>query len=216
MAIPRINPTQISKEHLESASTHLNQTLMQKDEVRDKSIQSLTTQMGQLATEVAELKKGKGQLPSDTKANLSPGLVDGVVEDITGNENLVDRCDPHEYEEDVLETCVCDFSEQVQVCALRMEEKKQEALAVREGRPPWTHQIESLPVEINSGTKPSLEEPPTLELKDLPSHLKYVFLGDNDTLPVIIASNLEKAQEQALLKVLKANKEAIGKRDGGG
>ncbi|KAI3806608.1 hypothetical protein L1987_22518 [Smallanthus sonchifolius] len=124
--------------------------------------------------------------------------------------DLVDRCDPHEYEEDVLETCVCDFSEQVQICALRMEEKKQEALAVREGRPPWTHQIESLPVEINSGTKPSLEEPPTLELKDLPSHLKYAFLGDNDTLPVIIASNLEKAQEQALLKVLKANKEAIG------
>ncbi|KAI3815454.1 hypothetical protein L1987_15122 [Smallanthus sonchifolius] len=100
--------------------------------------------------------------------------------------DLVDRCDPHEYEEDVLKTCVCDFSEQVQVCALRMEEIKQEALAVREGRPPWTHQIESLP---------------------------FAFLGDNDTLPVIIASNLEKAQEQALLKVLKvlkANKEAIG------
>jgi hypothetical protein len=29
----------------------------------------LTTQMGQLAQEVAELKKGKGQLPSDTKVN---------------------------------------------------------------------------------------------------------------------------------------------------
>ncbi|KAF5804302.1 putative transcription factor interactor and regulator CCHC(Zn) family [Helianthus annuus] len=42
---------------------------MQKDEVRDKSIQSLTTQMGQLASDVAILKKAKGQLPSDTVPN---------------------------------------------------------------------------------------------------------------------------------------------------
>ncbi|XP_022018979.1 uncharacterized protein LOC110919006 [Helianthus annuus] len=65
----------------------LDEVRMQKDEVRDKSIQSLTTQMGQLATDVAELKKGKGQFPSDTKANLSPGVIEGVVEDITGNES---------------------------------------------------------------------------------------------------------------------------------
>ncbi|XP_035832816.1 uncharacterized protein LOC118481713 [Helianthus annuus] len=56
----------------------LDEVRMQKDEVHDKSIQSLTTQMGQLATDVAELKKNKGQLPSDTK---------GVVEDVTGNES---------------------------------------------------------------------------------------------------------------------------------
>ncbi|XP_035840246.1 uncharacterized protein LOC118479344 [Helianthus annuus] len=51
----------------------LDEVRMQKDEVRDKSIQSLTIQMGQLATDVAELKKGKGQLPSDTKVNPSHG-----------------------------------------------------------------------------------------------------------------------------------------------
>ncbi|KAJ0513783.1 putative aspartic peptidase domain superfamily [Helianthus annuus] len=42
---------------------------MQKDEARDKAIQTLTTQMGQLASEVAILKKAKGQLPSDTVIN---------------------------------------------------------------------------------------------------------------------------------------------------
>ncbi|KAK9078413.1 hypothetical protein SSX86_002470 [Deinandra increscens subsp. villosa] len=42
---------------------------LRKDEVRDKAIHSLTTQMGQLATEVADLKKNKGQLPSDTVVN---------------------------------------------------------------------------------------------------------------------------------------------------
>ncbi|XP_049406250.1 uncharacterized protein LOC125869888 [Solanum stenotomum] len=37
---------------------------------------------------------------------------------------------------------------------------------------------------------PSTEEPPNLELKALPSHFKYAFLGANNTLPVIIAANL--------------------------
>ncbi|KAK4723774.1 hypothetical protein R3W88_026553 [Solanum pinnatisectum] len=38
--------------------------------------------------------------------------------------------------------------------------------------------------------KPSTEEPPNLELKVLPSHLRYAFLGQNNTLPVIIATGL--------------------------
>ncbi|XP_022003321.1 uncharacterized protein LOC110900763 [Helianthus annuus] len=42
---------------------------MQKDEIRDKAIQSLTTQMGQLASDVALLKKAKGQSLSDTVIN---------------------------------------------------------------------------------------------------------------------------------------------------
>ncbi|GJW28781.1 reverse transcriptase domain-containing protein, partial [Tanacetum coccineum] len=36
-------------------------------------------------------------------------------------------------------------------------------------------------------TKPSIEEPPELEHKDLPSHLEYAFLKDTDKLPVIIS-----------------------------
>ncbi|XP_070032026.1 uncharacterized protein [Nicotiana tomentosiformis] len=39
-------------------------------------------------------------------------------------------------------------------------------------------------------TKPSIEEPPTLELKPLPSHLRYEFLGPCSTLPVILSSFL--------------------------
>jgi len=51
---------------------------------------------------------------------------------------------------------------------------------------------------------------PTLELKPLPNSLKYVFLGSNETFPVIIASDLTENQEEELLKVLRENKEAIG------
>ena len=37
---------------------------------------------------------------------------------------------------------------------------------------------------------PSILHTPKLELKTLPNRLKFVFLGENETLPVIIASNL--------------------------
>ncbi|GJU61335.1 reverse transcriptase domain-containing protein [Tanacetum coccineum] len=57
--------------------------------------------------------------------------------------------------------------------------------------------------------KSSIEEPPELELKDLPSHLEYAFLEENDKLPVIIAKGLKDDEKEALLKVLKSHKRAI-------
>ncbi|KAI3678515.1 hypothetical protein L6452_37811 [Arctium lappa] len=45
---------------------------------------------------------------------------------------------------------------------------------------------------------PSIESPPDLELKPLPSHLKYAFLGEEGKLPVIISSTLETHQEEKL------------------
>ncbi|GKE54303.1 reverse transcriptase domain-containing protein, partial [Tanacetum coccineum] len=56
--------------------------------------------------------------------------------------------------------------------------------------------------------KPSIEEPPELELKDLPSHLEYAYLEENDKLPVIIAKGLKDVEKEALLKVLKSHKRA--------
>nr|GEZ84857.1 reverse transcriptase domain-containing protein [Tanacetum cinerariifolium] len=58
-------------------------------------------------------------------------------------------------------------------------------------------------------TKPSIEEPPELELKDLPSHLEYAFLEGTDKLPVIISKELKDEEKAALLKVLKSHKWAI-------
>ncbi|KAD4179197.1 hypothetical protein E3N88_27788 [Mikania micrantha] len=83
-------------------------------------------------------------------------------------------------------------------------------MAKQDGRPPWTCQVENLPSQISSGLKPSIVSPPKVELKELPKHLKYAFLGEDQTLPVIIASHLEKEQEEALLRVLKDHKAAIG------
>ncbi|GJS56238.1 reverse transcriptase domain-containing protein [Tanacetum coccineum] len=57
--------------------------------------------------------------------------------------------------------------------------------------------------------KSSIEEPPELELKDLPSHLEYAYLEGTDKLPVIIAKSLKDDEKEALLKVLKSHKRAI-------
>ena len=67
----------------------------------------------------------------------------------------------------------------------------------------------SIPISTNK-LLPSIEQPPTLELKPLPNHLKYVFLGEQDTLPVIIASSLTAQEEEKLVRVLKEHKTAIG------
>ena len=52
--------------------------------------------------------------------------------------------------------------------------------------------------------------PPTLELKPLPDSLKYAFIGPNESLPVIIASDLDGDQETKLIALLRENKEALG------
>ncbi|CAM8959032.1 unnamed protein product [Rhodiola kirilowii] len=57
---------------------------------------------------------------------------------------------------------------------------------------------------------PSVMQAPKIELKPLHGHLKYAFLGENNTLLVIIKSGLEANQEHRLVKVLRQHKLAIG------
>jgi len=51
---------------------------------------------------------------------------------------------------------------------------------------------------------------PSLKLKPLPDSLKYAFLGPDEYLPVIVASNLGRYQEDKLIALLRENREAIG------
>ncbi|GJT86511.1 reverse transcriptase domain-containing protein [Tanacetum coccineum] len=57
--------------------------------------------------------------------------------------------------------------------------------------------------------KSSIDEPPKVELKDLPPHLEYAFLEGNDKLPIIIAKDLSVKEKASLIKVLKSHKRAI-------
>nr|GFB06307.1 retrovirus-related Pol polyprotein from transposon 17.6 [Tanacetum cinerariifolium] len=53
------------------------------------------------------------------------------------------------------------------------------------------------------------DEPPEVELKELPPHLEYAFLGDNGKWLVIIAKDLSFNEKIALINVLKTRKKAI-------
>nr|GEV17702.1 reverse transcriptase domain-containing protein [Tanacetum cinerariifolium]GEV18161.1 reverse transcriptase domain-containing protein [Tanacetum cinerariifolium] len=66
-----------------------------------------------------------------------------------------------------------------------------------------------LNVEEIKIVKSSIDEPPKLELKELPSHLEYAFLEGTDKLLVIISKELKDEEKSALLKVLKSHKWAI-------
>ena len=64
--------------------------------------------------------------------------------------------------------------------------------------------------EIAQTSVPSFEQPPKMEKNPLPSHLRYAYLGDASTLPVIISTSLIAAEEDKLLRVLRDHKDVLG------
>ncbi|GKG29452.1 hypothetical protein Tco_0416817, partial [Tanacetum coccineum] len=58
---------------------------------------------------------------------------------------------------------------------------------------------EELKVVEAKTVKSSIDEPPEVELKDLPPHLKYAFLEGDDKLLVIIAKDLKDEEKAALM-----------------
>nr|GEY71705.1 hypothetical protein [Tanacetum cinerariifolium] len=62
---------------------------------------------------------------------------------------------------------------------------------------------------LTKTNKSSIDEPPEVELKDLPPHLEYVFLEGDDKFPVIIAKYLSVEEKTALIMVLKSHKRAV-------
>ncbi|KAM2308070.1 hypothetical protein FF2_029873 [Malus domestica] len=68
-----------------------------------------------------------------------------------------------------------------------------------------------IPIPVSTNTLlPSVIQAPVLELKPLPDHLTYVFLEDEETLPIIVSPSLTALEEEKLILVLKEHKTAIG------
>ncbi|KAI3815938.1 hypothetical protein L1987_15622 [Smallanthus sonchifolius] len=81
------------------------------------------------------------------------------------------------------------------------EEEEEETL--------WFPEVMELSEVKNESERAPLEIPTPLELKVLPSHLEYAYLGEGSSLPVIISSKLMEEEKLRLLEVLKLHKEAI-------
>ncbi|KAI3776015.1 hypothetical protein L1987_45775 [Smallanthus sonchifolius] len=80
-----------------------------------------------------------------------------------------------------------------------------------EVEPTWVPEtLELCEIRDESESKPVDTTP--LELKVLPSHLEYAFLGENSSMPVIVSSKLTEEEKGKLIEVLKEHKEAIAWR----
>ncbi|XP_058213682.1 uncharacterized protein LOC131325434 [Rhododendron vialii] len=126
-------------------------------------------------------------------------------------DNLVEEALPYILNKDPLEACLAHFG----FNKFDIDQSIEEVNALLDASPlldfpPWKAIVEPLPNLSSTPALPSIECPPKLELKPLPSTLKYVFLGPKDTLPVIIASDLTDDQQSQLLRVLGEHKGAIG------
>ncbi|XP_074283307.1 uncharacterized protein LOC141607858 [Silene latifolia] len=71
--------------------------------------------------------------------------------------------------------------------------------------------IPFLPLDTNlERPLPSILKPRKYKPKPLPNHLKYIFVGEDNTLPLIISNQLKEEQEERLVDMLKKHKEAFG------
>ncbi|XP_027155977.1 uncharacterized protein LOC113756537 [Coffea eugenioides] len=100
----------------------------------------------------------------------------------------------------------------LEVDDMEEEEVKEAIMSLHSLHPlPGRFENSFLPLPTsNERILPSVQQAPNMELKELPEHLKYAYLGDNKTLPVIIANDLNALQEERLLMVLREFKPAIG------
>jgi len=101
-----------------------------------------------------------------------------------------------------IESCDHDEDLEVKECIKQLEENKQEMEPVK---------IEELLGEKSLGAQSlSKEGEKYPKLKELPSHLKYVFLSKDASKPSIISYTLTPLEEEKLMKVLRDNQGALG------
>ncbi|KAK4401681.1 Retrovirus-related Pol polyprotein from transposon.6 [Sesamum angolense] len=128
--------------------------------------------------------------PNELQALYQIDVIDSVVHDVVEEElvgtelDLIMELDENDVEDDFVETL-------------------SEAL-----RPPSLD--ESNYSTTHTKLLPSVLQAPKLELKPLPEHLKYIYLGNEETLPAIISSKLSKEHEEKLVTLLREHRTAIG------
>jgi len=91
---------------------------------------------------------------------------------------------------------------------LTAEEEKEVQSCLEELEGEQESFLERMKVEELKRDKPPEEA--KVELKTLPKLLKYVFLGENNTKPVIISNSLKREEEAQLVEILKKHTAAIG------
>ena len=124
-------------------------------------------------------------------------------------EELVDNIFLSNLSNDPLQTCLTHFDLNFDI-----DRSVDEMNALLDSTPSInTNKWKSIVEQLAPSEKkliPSSKSPPKLDLKPLPNTLEYAFLGEENTLPVIISSSLNDKQKGKLLEVLKEHKEVLG------
>nr|XP_027062041.1 uncharacterized protein LOC113688428 [Coffea arabica] len=91
------------------------------------------------------------------------------------------------------------------------EEQVEEMIEFLQARVPYKRRNAYEELGLSKGLPPPLcEQAPQFEFKPLPKHLKYAFLGEKETLPVIVNAELDEDQLDKLLRVLRKHLKVIG------
>ncbi|CAJ2677643.1 unnamed protein product [Trifolium pratense] len=134
---------------------------------------------------VDEVEVENERVEEKKSENGVKGTSEGEVEK---KEKLIDEVDKGQEKE--IEECV----RQLEALEVEKVQKK----------------IEDLNVTRSGDSKEEASTPSAPELKELPTHLKYVFLSEKSMHPAIISSSLNALEEEKLLRVLRENKKALG------
>ena len=140
--------------------------------------------------------------PEDSESVFNIDVIDTIVQDDFEQNFMKDELN-----------FVLQHSKTEKDAKLENNEDMKEAIMSLHSLPEMPNNFVNSPLKLTSFHErvlPSVEQAPKLELKPLPKHLKYVYLGEDENLPVIIANNLTEVQEEKLLRVLKEYKTAIG------
>ena len=111
------------------------------------------------------------------------------------------------FEVNFIENMTSEHNEEITLESKEEEELESSDLNLDEIE--WAANPRSIEMENSSLTPPPIEPPPSSELNTLPKHLKYAYLGEQETLPVIVASNLTNRQEEDLLATLRRHREPL-------
>ena len=176
----------------------------------DYNLQTLQTQIGQLATlmNVMQQAQGSNQQPLKEHSIFQIELLSETVDD-TCTDLFADDFPSLSGFDDVYSCDVCTDTKICSVCTEIEVVLQVDVSHVDEVIHEVVYAAEALDIPA-ARNKPSIEQPPFQELKPILENPKYAYLESNEKLPVIISSNLDLDQENKLLQVLKKHKKAIG------
>jgi len=104
-----------------------------------------------------------------------------------------DNMDDQSFEVNLIENLMSEHNEEIELetkCDNKLESDDLSLDEIVNSTIEWALSPSSFYLETASLAPPSIESTLFLELKILPKHLKYTHLSEQETLPVIIASDL--------------------------